>query len=84
MIKPKKLTREEKNLLVANVQAYFLDERDEEIGNLAAEQLLDFMLQELYPYIYNQAISDARVMINKKFAQIEDELYTLERPLNNR
>ncbi len=84
MLMPKKLTREEKTILIENVQSYFIDERDEEIGNLAAEQLVDFMMEKIYPFIYNQAISDARALINEKFAQIEDELYTLERPMNNR
>lgn len=42
---------------------------------------MDWMIQELGPFIYNQAIQDARNMIHEKMLQIEDELYTLEKPV---
>lgn len=83
MIIPIKLPKEEKEELINNVQAYFEEERSEAIGELAAEQFIDFMITELGPYIYNKAITDARVLTNEKLNQLEDELYTLERPIQN-
>lgn len=79
-----KIPKEEKKQLIQNVQAYFEEERSETIGDLAAEQFIDFMMQELGPYIYNKAITDARLLVNEKFNQMEDELYTLEKPIQNR
>ncbi len=79
-----KLPKEEKKQLIQNVQAYFEEERSETIGDLAAEQYIDFMMQELGPYIYNNAITDARSLVNEKYNQLEDELYTLEKPISNR
>ncbi len=79
-----KLPKEQKEEIVQSVQAYFEEERSESIGQLAAEQLIDFMIGELGPYIYNNAIEDARMMITGKMAQIDDELYALEKPLRNR
>lgn len=79
-----KLPKEQKEEIVQSVQAYFEEERSESIGQLAAEQLIDFMIGELGPYIYNKAIEDARMMITGKMAQIDDELYALEKPLRNR
>lgn len=79
-----KLPKEQKEEIVRSVQAYFEEERSESIGQLAAEQLIDLMISELEPYIYNKAIEDTRMMITGKMAQIDDELYALEKPLRNR
>lgn len=70
-----KLTKEIKEKLVTDIQIYFRDERDEELGNLSAELLLQFMIEKLGPAIYNQAIRDAHSLVSKK---IED-LYGLEK-----
>ncbi|CAG7599249.1 hypothetical protein PAESOLCIP111_00296 [Paenibacillus solanacearum] len=79
-----KLPREEKEQIIGSVKAYFEQERSESIGDLAAEQLIDYMIQELGPYIYNKAVADARVLINEKMNQMEDEMYSLEKPLHKR
>jgi len=76
-----KLPKEDKSRIINNVQAYFELERSETIGDLAAEQLIDFMLNELGPYLYNQAITDARAVLHEKINQLDDELYILEKPL---
>jgi uncharacterized protein (DUF2164 family) len=76
-----KMPREQKVRLIQNVKTYFEETRSEPIGDLAAEQFIDFMLEQLGPYVYNQAVRDARAMVAEKYAQIEDELYALEKPL---
>ncbi|MEC0370594.1 DUF2164 domain-containing protein [Paenibacillus chibensis] len=80
---PIKLPKEQKLEIASRVQGYFEDERSESIGQLGAEQLIDFMISELGPYIYNKAIEDARAFITEKMAQIDDDLYALEKPLRN-
>ncbi|QMV44838.1 DUF2164 domain-containing protein [Cohnella cholangitidis] len=79
-----KLPKEEKDVIVRNVQAYFEEERSETIGALGAEQFIDFMIKELGPHIYNKAIADVRSIIHEKNNQLDDELYTLEKPITNR
>jgi len=79
-----KLPREDKQTIVKHVQAFFADERSEMIGDLGAEQIVDFMIGELGPYLYNQAIADARKLVQEKASQMEDELYALEKPTVNR
>lgn len=76
---PIKLSREEKTKIINRIQTYFDEERSESIGELAAEQLLDFIQVELAPYIYNKALFDARQLMNERFAQLDEDLYTLER-----
>jgi uncharacterized protein (DUF2164 family) len=81
-----KFPHEQKEQVIANIQGYFDDERAEELGHLAAESLLEFMIKEIGPLIYNQAISDSRDLIIEKMASIEEDLYVLEKPvdINNR
>ncbi|GGF94514.1 DUF2164 domain-containing protein [Paenibacillus aceti] len=78
---PIKLPREQKQEIVERVKEYFELERSESIGDIAAEQLLDFMLKELAPYVYNKAVEDARQAVEQKWASIEEELYSLKKPL---
>lgn len=75
------MPREQKEIIIHRLQAFYEEERSETIGELAAEHIMDWMIQELGPFIYNQAIQDARNMIHEKMLQIEDELYTLEKPV---
>ncbi|MBJ6362663.1 DUF2164 domain-containing protein [Paenibacillus sp. GCM10012307] len=76
-----KLPREQKLQLVERIQYYFEMELSQEMGQLAGENLLDFMIKELSPYLYNQAMADARSVIGERMASIEEELYALEKPV---
>ncbi|MBW5446523.1 DUF2164 family protein [Cohnella sp. CFH 77786] len=76
-----KLPREQKTEIMERVVTFFEEERSERIGELGAEQFVDFMLKELGPYIYNQALEDVRKLVTEKMNQIDDELYSLEQPL---
>jgi len=53
------LTKERKDELVLEIKNYFSKERDEEIGDLAAVLLLDFILEKIAPEWYNQGVLDA-------------------------
>jgi uncharacterized protein (DUF2164 family) len=79
-----KVPREAKEEIIRSIQQYFNEDRDELIGHLAAENLLDFMTKKIGPFIYNQALMDARKMVNEKMLSMEDELYALEKPIQQR
>lgn len=79
MIIPIKLPKEQKDHIIGNVRSYFENERSEEIGELAAGQLVDFMIKELAPYLYNKALEDARRVVAEKMNALEEELYSLEK-----
>lgn len=49
--------------LTRAIQAYFQDERDETIGDLQAGFILDFVLKEIGPSIYNQGLRDAQARL---------------------
>lgn len=82
-MQPIKIQREHKLQITSSIQDYFDTELSSEIGQLASENLLDFMLKELSPYIYNQALADARKVIEQKMISVEEELYALEQPLTS-
>ncbi|OMF37059.1 hypothetical protein BK133_07570 [Paenibacillus sp. FSL H8-0548] len=77
-----KLPKEQKEELTTKVQQFFEEERSETIGSIAAEQLLDFMLKEIGPHVYNHAIHDARKVVLERMQSLEDELYSLEKPVS--
>jgi uncharacterized protein (DUF2164 family) len=77
-----KFPREQKEEMVSRIQRYFELERSETLGSIAAEQLLDFMIRELGPFVYNQAIQDARRTVVERMQAMEDELYALEKSLS--
>jgi Uncharacterized conserved protein len=72
-----KLDKEKKEDLIKSIQAFFLQENNEEISDFKASIFLDFILNEAGVYIYNQAISDAYHLMNEK----TEELYSLEKRL---
>jgi len=84
IMQPIKIEREYKLQLASSLQEYLDSELSVEIGQLASENLLDYMLKELTPHIYNQAIADARKVIGDTMTSLEDEMYSLERPLSQR
>jgi uncharacterized protein (DUF2164 family) len=77
----KKIPKEQKDDIVSNIQLYFSEERNESLGNLEAEQILNFVLQQVGPFVYNQALSDLRKVIQQQFSSLEDETYALEKPM---
>jgi uncharacterized protein (DUF2164 family) len=77
------LPKEQKTQLISYVQQYFKEERDEEIGDLAAEFLIDFMIKHLSPLIYNQAIDDVQAVATQKMASLEEDIYALKMPMKH-
>lgn len=54
------LTDEERAKAIDEIVSFFAEERDENIGTIAAGEVLDFFLSRLAPPIYNTGIHDAR------------------------
>ena len=73
-----KLSAEKKKQLVASIKRYFLENLDEEIGDLKAELFLDFGLREIGACVYNQAIADAQTFFQDKVADLEGSCYEPE------
>lgn len=74
MNKKIKLTSERKEAMRIKIVDYFGKERDEDLGELASQLILDFFLEELGPELYNQGVEDAHSYL---FDKLED-LYALK------
>lgn len=55
-----KLNAETRARFIASIKRYSAESLDDEIGDLKASLLLDFILAEMGPTLYNQAVSDAQ------------------------
>ncbi|WP_181350208.1 DUF2164 domain-containing protein [Thalassobacillus sp. CUG 92003] len=78
------MRKEEKEHVITNIQTYFELERGEQLGELGADQLLDFFMKELEPYIHNKAVHEARQMVEQKVMNLDEDLLALEKPYNRR
>jgi uncharacterized protein (DUF2164 family) len=74
------LSPERRSSLVGAIQRYFAEEFDEALSEFRAEGLLDFLVAELGPPIYNQGVRDASAYVAEKLTDIEGEVYERERP----
>ena len=77
-----KIAKEQKAQIINLIQTYFREERGEELGDLAAEFMLDFIVGQIGPYIYNQAIADVQAMLLQRMSVLEDDLYALKKPIS--
>jgi uncharacterized protein (DUF2164 family) len=73
------LTEEARDRCIKEVISYFHDERNEEIGVIAAGNVLDFFLQSVGPDIYNKAIDDAKKSFQKQLEGLDFEIDLLKR-----
>ena len=69
---------------VASLQQYFADNMDEPIGDLKAGLLFDFILSELGPSIYNQAVADARAFFEERTSDLAAICYHDEFPTSRK
>jgi uncharacterized protein (DUF2164 family) len=66
-----KLSREKRDDMIFAIKSYYLKEREEEIGDLAASLILEFIIEKLAPEFYNQGVYDSYKYMEDK---IEDLL----------
>lgn len=71
MKKKIELPKDKRATLISDIKSYFLTERDEEIGDLAAGLLLDFFVVKIGPELYNQGVADSYRYMTEK---VEDLL----------
>jgi uncharacterized protein (DUF2164 family) len=73
------LSKEERTEAIARLQDYFRREREEELGELAAGLLLDFIDSELGPLFHNHGVRAAKIQLSKVWEGLEESLDLLER-----
>jgi len=74
------IRKEAEKELIASIRRYFQERLDLEIGDLKAKLLLDYLLEELGPTVYNQAIADVQSVLADRIADLEGTLGEAELP----
>lgn len=74
------LTKEIRTRAVGSIQRYFRENMEEPIGNMDAEALLDFFLQEIGPLAYNKAVADVQERLQLRVSEIDLEVHEDEFP----
>lgn len=74
------LTKEVRAQAVSSIERYARENFDEPIGNLQAAALLNFMLAEIGPSIYNRAIADAQARLMVRVGELDIECHAEELP----
>ena len=67
-----------RTVLIASIERWFQQERDERIGNIAASALLGYFVQEIGPSIYNLAVADVQERLGQRVAAVDVELHLVE------
>lgn len=72
-----KFSAEDRKRIMEEIRFFFQEERDEEIGFLAAEKLFDFFVDVLGEEIYNKALDDAKIWFSHNMDNLESDFYSL-------
>lgn len=72
------ISADAKTHALASLKRYVSENFEQEIGDLKADLLLDYILRELGPTIYNQAIADARHFFQERTADLDAVCYRKE------
>ena len=60
---------------VESIQRYFRENMEEPIGTLAAGALLGYLVEEIGPVIYNQAVADVQDRLQARVAEVDLEVH---------
>ncbi len=71
------LPKEKRKACIDEIIIFFKQKRDEEIGIIAAEDVLDFFLQNIGTNIYNKGVEDSKNLLKRQFEDLEVDLNLL-------
>ena len=73
---PIQLSKEENSDVIGSMQRFFRDEMEfEELSKFRIQRILDYMLQEMGPFVYNKAIEDSQRYFREKTIDINGACY---------
>ena len=69
---------EKKKQLLDSIKRYVRENLDQDIGDLQAGLLLEYVLKEIAPTVYNQAIADAQAYMRGRLDDLEGVCFEKE------
>ncbi|MEO8202153.1 MAG: DUF2164 domain-containing protein [Gemmatimonadota bacterium] len=73
-----KLSKEVESQMRTSIRRFFLEDLEQEIGDLKAGNVLDYFLKELAPTVYNLAVADAQAYFQQRTADLDGACYEKE------
>jgi uncharacterized protein (DUF2164 family) len=71
------LSKQARTDAIASLKRYF-EENLEPIGDLPAGLMLNYIVEEIGPVIYNKAINDAQARLQQRVTELDGELFAPE------
>lgn len=72
------LSKEARKAAVSSIERYFRENMEEQIGNMTADALLQFFIEEVGPSIYNKAVTDVQTRMQSRVMELDVEVYEEE------
>ncbi len=72
---PFEISKEARNDAIKSITRYFQENMEEKIGNVAADGLLRYFIEELGPVIYNQAAADVQERLQARVMEVDIEIH---------
>lgn len=72
------LTPDDSAKALGSLRRYCAEELDVELGELPGKLLLEFILTEIGPSIYNRGVADAQVYMRDRVAEVDGACYESE------
>ncbi len=72
---PIELPKEARQEAIASIERYFRENMEEKIGNIAAGALLNFVLEEIGPSIYNHAVAQVQERLLQRVNEVDIEVH---------
>ena len=69
-----RLPDEDKAKVKEDLILFFENERDEKIGTIAAEEILNFFLENIGPMLYNKGVTDSKKAIEGRMDELRYDL----------
>ena len=69
------IPKEARKEAIASIERYFQENMEERIGNIAAGALLGFILEEIGPLVYNQAVAEVQERLQSRISEIDIEVH---------
>lgn len=73
------LSAEQRTALAGALKEYLESDLDVLLGTFEADDLAEFVIEQLGPWFYNQGVLDARARLSQLMDGIQDELSLLEK-----
>lgn len=83
------MNRDDRELVLARLREHLRSERGEDVGDLAALLLYDFIAADIAPFFYNEGIAAAQQVLRRAADALEAELdaarlYPIDHRMNER